>query len=123
MANKELKVGDVLAAKYTYGDEILSWKFWYVTKITSTMIEIAELKRRRVYDDGKEGPHYYDAPYHYQPELTQNSKGEWCYTLTGARHRRKVTYTSYGEPIVKTEEYWKAIGTWDGRPLPGYNLH
>lgn len=120
---RELKVGDVLAAKYTYGDEILSWKFWYVTKVTSAMVEIAELKRKTVYDDGKTGPHYYDDPYHYQPELVQNKEGQWCYLLSGVSHRRKVTYTSYGEPVIKTEEYWKAVGLWDGRPLPGYNLH
>ena len=123
MANKELKVGDVLAAKYTYGDEVLLWDFWYVMKTTATMVEICKLKSKTVYDDGLEGPHYYDDPYHLQPALVQDKDGNWCYMLEGKVIRRKVKYNSAGEPVVVPEEFWRSCGVWDGRPLSGYNLH
>ena len=121
----KIEVGDILAAKSTYGWEFCGYTFYKVTKTTPSMVIIVELKKETLYDDGKTGPHYYNDPYHVAPK--KDSKGNWV-EAEGSQWnpttlRRKVTYTKQGLPKVKVDYDKVSYGVWDGKPLEAWNLH
>lgn len=116
-----LEVGDILAAKYTYGWECLLWEFFRVVRTTPSMVEIEQLKGKTVYDDGKTGPHYYDDPRHY--DLVRDAEGNPVVDTNGIHGKRKVKYTKSGVPVVKPEDFYCSRGIWDGKPLESYNYH
>lgn len=120
MNTQKLEVGDILAAKYTYGGECLHWKFFKVLKVTDSTVTIVAIKSETLYDDGKKGPHYYDAPRYQYPLFDRDGK----YAVDDeAPIRRKIKYSSSGLPIVKIDYWYTARGTWNGKPLESYNYH
>lgn len=122
---EKLEVGDIIAAKSTYGWEFLSYTFYKVVKTTTSMVTLTELQHETLYDDGKTGPHYYDDPYHVAPKMDKT--GHWVEAEGSQWHpttiRRKVTYTKQGLPKVKVDYDKVSYGVWEGKPLAAWNLH
>lgn len=117
MANT-LPVGTIITARYTYGDEILHYKFYAITGYTPKKVRIKEVDSLVTYDDGKDGPHYYDAPKHIRPIIDKNN----CAMLIG--DSKLVNYTvENGRMSFKPAEYYMFAGVWDGKPKAIYNLH
>lgn len=112
------EVGRILAAKYFYGDEILTWKFYIVRGYTAKRVKIQELKTITTYDDGLKGPHYYDAPKHIQPVIVDGY-------VTTCGDIKNISYKllSDGTFCVHPEPYYTSYGVWNGEPLEKYNLH
>ena len=125
IAVERLEVGDIIAAKSTYGWEFLSYTFYKVVKTTNSMVTLTELEHETIYDDGKTGPHYYDDPYTIRPKMDKT--GHWVEVQPSQWHpttiRRKVTYTKQGLPKVKVDFDKVSYGVWEGKPLRAYNLH
>lgn len=114
-----LPIGTVIMAKYTYGGEILHWKFYAILGYTRTKVKIQEIDSLTTYDDGKEGPHYYDAPKHIQPVIDTHNHA----TLVGKPKLVNYKVSNDGKMTCNPEEYYRYIGPWDGKPQITYNLH
>lgn len=119
MQNKLLPVGTILAAKYTYGSETQLWKFYKILGYTATRVRLVEIQSKTTYDDGKSGPHYYDAPRHCAPVMRFGK-----YDEIGIPFLKKYRFSTYtGEMCVSPEELYHAHGAWSGKPLEEYNYH
>ena len=114
-----LPVGTVVVAKYTYGLEILHYKFFAIVGYTAKKVRIQELDALTTYDDGREGPHYYDDPKHIQPVVDTQGR---AYPIGGSK---LVNYkiSEEGKMSFKPEEFYRFNGVWNGKPLEVYNLH
>lgn len=115
--NGALPVGTIVAAKYETC-ETLYWKFYTITGYTAKRVEIREIESKVTYDDGVEGPHYYDAPKHTQPVVTN----EYAKAIEGAK---RVSYkiTDSGVMCFSPEQFYRVRGAWNGKPLETYNYH
>ncbi len=113
-----LPVGAIVMARYTYGGEILHYKFYAITGYTAKKVRIQEVESLVTYDDGLPSPHYYDSPKHIRPVTDSNGYAK----LIG--NSKLVTYKiEDGRMTFRPEEYYRFVGLWDGRPREVYNLH
>lgn len=112
-----LPVGSIIAAKFTYGSEVLDYKFYSIEGYTSKRVKVQEVECLTTYDDGIAGPHYFDAPRHCKPLY----KGKEPVKIGPAK---AVTYSLMGDTmIIKPCPYYTSRGKWNGEPLEVYNLH
>ena len=111
-------IGNVLAARYTYGDEILNWRFYIICGYTAKRVKIQRIEDVTTYDDGLEGPHYYDAPKHIQPVIVDGK-------AIPIDEPKNISYKilSDGTFCVHPEPFYTSYGVWTGEPLEKYNLH
>ena len=114
-----LPIGTVTVAKYTYGSEILHYKFFTIVGYTAKKVRIQELDTITTYDDGKEGPHYYDDPKHIQPALDTQGR---AYPV-GESKLVNYKISEKGTMTFKPEEFYRYNGVWEGKPLEVFNLH
>lgn len=111
-----LPVGSIIAAKFTYGSEVLEYKFYSIEGYTSKRVKVQEVECLTTYDDGIAGPHYFDAPRHCKPLY----KGKEPVKIGPAK---AVTYSLIGDTmIIKPCPYYTSRGKWNGEPLEVYNL-
>lgn len=115
--NGTLPVGTIVAAKYETC-ETLYWKFYVITGYTAKRVEIKKIESKITYDDGVDGPHYYDAPKHTQPVITNG----FANPIEGAK---RVSYkiTDSGVMCFNPEQFYRVRGAWNGEPLETYNYH
>ncbi len=115
MTKGQLPEGTIIAAKYTYGDEILHYKFYQIVSYSTKRVRIVRLRDIVTYDDGMPGPHYFNDPKHIQPLEPY----EWD------EASKSVSYqvNDQGYMVIRPEEYYRSVGDWDGNPLEIYNLH
>ena len=110
---RKLNVGDILASKYVYGCETQLYTYYKVVKVLGdgNKVRLQKLRKHIVYEGLP--PYYYDTP---RTSFPLNMEAEDKTIL------RSVKYDD-GWPVVKTEEYSRSYGVWDGEPLEEYNLH
>ena len=113
-----LPVGTIVAARYTYGDEIQLWKFYKILGYTNTRVRFQEIEHKTVYDDGKTGPHYYSDPRHCIPVQVD---GE--YKMIGPIRTKSYKILTSGTMCFHPEEFYAVYGAWNGEPLEEYNYH
>lgn len=115
MTKGQLPVNSIIAARFTYGDEIEHYHFYQIVSYSAKRVRIAKLRDIVTYDDGRVGPHYYNDPKHIRPIEPY----EWC------EAPKSVSYkiTSDGYMKIKPEEYYTSYGDWSGEPLEIYNYH
>lgn len=112
-----LSKGSIIAAKFTYDSEILGYKFYSVEGYTAKRVKVQEIECITTYDDGLEGPHYFNAPQHCQP-LYRDKKPVKIGPV------KAVTYNLIGDTMItKPCPYYTSRGKWGGKPLEVYNLH
>lgn len=112
-----LPVGSIIAAKFTYGSEVLGYKFYSIEGYTSKRVKVQEVECLTTYDDGIAGPRYFDAPRHCKPLY----RGKEPVKIGPAK---AVTYSLMGDTmIIKPCPYYTSRGKWNGEPLEVYNLH
>lgn len=112
-----LPIGTIVAAKYE-NCETLYWKFYVITGYTAKRVEIREIKSKVTYDDGVDGPHYYDAPKHTQPIITNGFAD-----VIGAAKKVSYEITDSGIMRFSPEPFYRVSEAWSGEPLETYNLH
>lgn len=112
------EVGSILAARYTYGDEVLNWKFYIVQGYTAKRIKIQRIDTITTYDDGLEGSHYYVDPKHIQPIIIDGQV-----VLIDKPKAMNYKILSDGTFCMHPEAYYTSYGVWNGQPLEKYNLH
>ena len=115
----KLPVGTIVAAYHTYGGESLFWKFYKIVGYTEKRVKFQELDDITTYDDGLDGPHYYNDPKHCQPKLDANGD----YIPVGPVKTKNFKILSDGTFCFRPEEFYIAFDAWNGEPLETYNYH
>lgn len=110
---KEIREGDILESKYSYGGECQLFDFYKVLKVSPTMVTLQMLKKKRTYFPEADGCIYYDTPCVVEP----TNEPEDVPTI-----RRKIKTYRSGRQYVKPQDYYTAT-IWEGRPKETYNLH
>lgn len=110
---KEIREGDILESKYSYGGETQLFDFYKVLKVTATMVTLQMLKKKRTYFPDADGHIYYDTPCVVEP----TDEPEDVPTI-----RRKIKTYRSGKQYVKPQDYYTAT-IWEGKPKETYNLH
>ena len=113
MEKQKLNVNDIIASRFGYNGEIQSYTFYKVVKVLGACekVRLQELKKQTRYDGC--GPIYYNT-YHESVPLD--------IPATDKTILRQVKYYD-GESVIKTSDYSRAYGVWNGEPLEEYNLH
>ena len=111
-----LPVGTIITAKFTYGSEILHFKFYAIIGYTPKKVRIQEVESVSTYDN--EGPHYYDSPMHIRPVVDEDN----CAILKGTSKLVNYKFEN-GKMTFKPEEFYRFVGPWKGESLAIYNLH
>ena len=115
MEKQKLNVNDIIASRFVYNGEIQSYTFYKVVKVLGACekVRLQELKKQTKYNRGADGNIYYNT-YHESVPLD--------IPATDKTILRQVKYYD-GESVIKTSDYSRAYGVWDGAPLEEYNLH
>ena len=115
MTKQKLNVNDIIASVSRYNGEIQLYTFYEVVKVYGDCekVRLQQLEKHTRYDREEDGNIYYDT---YHESIPLNIPA------TDKTILRKVQYYG-GEPVIKTSEYSRAYGVWNGKPLEEYNLH
>jgi len=115
MERKPLKVGDIIASRYTYGDECLFYEYFRVTKVYGDCEKVRLQKLAKYTKYLTPPPYYYNSPHVSWPVLSTDADEKPIL--------RKVHFDSYGIPTVRTSDYYQSYSVWTGEALEEYNLH
>ena len=120
MEQERFPIGAIVKAKYTYGGEVQYWKLYKILGYTNTRVKFVEIETKSVYDDGKSGPHYYDAPRHREPVMYFGK-----YNEVGDVRTRAYKFSKYdGEMTFSPEEFYYVTGLYKSDDyLEEYNYH
>lgn len=120
MEQNRFPIGTIVKARYTYGSEVQYWKLYKIIGYTATRVKFIEIETKSVYDDGKDGPHYYDAPRHCEPVMYFGQ-----YNEVGDPKTKSYKFSTYdGEMRFSPEEFYYVCGEYKpGEYLEEYNYH